>query len=204
MFFLSPLRTIRTVSLFLALALMTPLLTGCAGALIGAGATVGVAAYQERGLEQAARDTKLATQIRAHYISKNGDIATYVGIEVYEGRALLTGLVDTEELRAEAVRLTWEITGLKDVINEIQLSAEEGIVEFMHDSWISSQLQAKMTFDENIMAINYSIETVNSIIYLIGIAADQAELDRVIAIARDIERVRRVISHVRIKSGEDG
>ena len=61
-----------------------------------------------------------------------------------------------------------------------------------------------MTFDENIMAINYSIETVNSIIYLIGIAADQAELDRVIAIARDIERVRRVISHVRIKSGEDG
>ena len=200
--FLSALRTIRNVPVLRTLALMVPMLgmlSGCTGAIIGAGATVGVAAYQERGLEQGARDTKLATQIRANYLTKNGDIATYVGIEVYEGRALLTGLVETEELRAEAVRLTWEITGLKDVINEIQLRAEEGVVEFLHDSWITSQLQAKITFDENIMAINYSIETVNGTIYLIGIAMDQAELDKVISIARNIERVRRVISHVRIK-----
>ena len=49
------------------------------------------------------------------------------------------------------------------------------------------------------MAINYSVETVNGTIYLIGIAQNQEELDRVIAHARTIEYVRKVVDHVRVK-----
>ena len=37
------------------------------------------------------------------------------------------------------------------------------------------------------------------IVYLIGIAQDQRELDRVIAHSRTITYVRQVISHVRVK-----
>jgi len=177
-------------------------LSGCAGALIGAGATAGVAAYQERGIEGVARDTKLATQIRASYLETDGTLATNIGIEVYERRALLTGLVENEDLRANAVRLAWAVSGIKDVLNEVQIRNEEGVVEFAYDSWISAQLQTKLTFDADIHAINYSVETVNSVIYLIGIAQDQAELDRVLAHARSIDRVRRVISHVRIKDAD--
>ncbi len=192
-------RSMRLVSRMLACFALIAMLSGCAGAFVGAGATVGVAAYQERGIEGVARDTKLATQIRAAYLEADATLATNIGIEVYERRALLTGLIETEDLRANAVRLAWSIDGVKDVLNEIQIKDEEGIVEFAYDSWITAQLQTKMTFDENIMAINYSLETVNSVIYLIGIAQDQAELDRVIAHAKGIDRVRRVISHVRVK-----
>ena len=42
---------------------------------------------------------------------------------------------------------------------------------------------------------------VNGIVYLIGIAQNQKELDRVIAHARDINYVRNIISHVRVKKG---
>jgi len=178
---------------------MVAMLSGCVGAFIGAGATVGVAAYQERGIEGVARDTKLATQIRAAYLETDATLATNIGIEVYERRALLTGLVENEDLRANALRLAWAIDGIKDVLNEIQIREEEGLIEFAYDSWISAQLQTKLTFDADILAINYSIETVNAVIYLIGIAQDQAELDRVLAHARSIDRVRRVISHVRLK-----
>lgn len=178
---------------------LVAVLSNCAGAIIGAGATVGLAAYQERGVEGVARDTKLATQIRAAYLDADGTLATNIGIEVYERRALLTGLIENDALRAHAVQIAWSINGIKDVLNEIQLRNEEGLVEFAYDSWISAQLQTKMTFDADILAINYSIETVNAVIYLIGIAQDQAELDRVLAHARSIDRVRRVISHVRLK-----
>lgn len=177
------------------------MLGGCGvGAMVGAGATVGVAAYQERGIDGVAQDTKLATQIRAAYLEADTTLATNIGIEVYERRALLTGLVENDDLRANAVRLAWAVNGVKDVLNEIQIRNEEGIVEFAYDSWISAQLQTKLTFDADIMAINYSIETVNSVVYLIGIAQDQAELDRVMNHAKSIDRVRRVITHVRVKS----
>lgn len=174
-------------------------LSGCAGMFIAGGASVGVAAYQERGVEGAAQDTKLATQVRMSYLEASSELTTYVGIEVYESRVLLTGLVDQEVQRADAVRLAWAIIGVKDVINEIQVRSEEGVVEFAYDAWISTQLTSKLTFDEGILSINYSIETVNGIVYLIGIAQDQAEIDLVIGHASGIDRVRRVISHVRIK-----
>jgi osmotically-inducible protein OsmY len=188
----------RSKYMVFILLLIVPLLGGCASAIIGGGATVGVASLQERGLEQAARDVKMATQIRANYVTTNGTIAVNVGITVYENRVLLTGILDSEELRAEAVKLAWQINNIKDVINEIQLRSGEGAVEFMHDAWITTQLQAKLTFDQDILAINYAIETVNGTIYLIGIAINKDEHDRVLAHARDIDRVRRVISHVRI------
>ena len=67
------------------------------------------------------------------------------------------------------------------------------------DTWITTQLKSKLTFDQDVLAINYAIETVNGVVYLIGIAQNQAELERVVGHARDIEYVRNVITHVRVK-----
>lgn len=173
-------------------------LSGCAGALIGAGATAGVAAYSERGLKGTARDTGTAAKVRTAMVQADDKLFIDVGIEVYEGRVLLTGRVNSEERRAEAVRLAWSVESVKDVINEIRVS-ESPLIDIANDSWITGQLSSKMTFDADILAINYSIETVGGVIYLIGIAQSQAELDRVIDHARSIKYVKQVVSHVRIK-----
>jgi osmotically-inducible protein OsmY len=77
--------------------------------------------------------------------------------------------------------------------------ANTGLFDTVNDAWISGQLSSKIVFDRNVSAINYKIETVNSIIYLIGAAQSQRELDRVFAYAREIPNVIRVVSHVRVK-----
>jgi osmotically-inducible protein OsmY len=184
----------------LALCLAAGLLSGCAGAIVGAGAAAGTAAYQERGVQGVARDLATATKIRTNLINEGEAYVEGVGVEVYEGRALLTGTLANEEMRSIAARLAWKTEGVKDVINEIQLR-KSSVRDYARDSWITTQLQSKMTFDKRILAINYSIETVNGIIYLIGIAQNQEELDRVIAHARSIGYVHQVISHVRVKKG---
>ena len=112
----------------------------------------------------------------------------------------MTGAVLTEQVRADAVRLAWSVKGVKDVLNEIQISSS-GIVDTARDTWITTQLTWKITFDENVHAINYIVETVNGTVYLIGIAKNRTELDRVLAYARDLTYVKKVISHVRLKAG---
>lgn len=173
-------------------------LSGCAGVVVGGAAAVGTAAYSERGVEGATTDLKIATAIRASYLEKDEMLPIKIGIEVYEGRVLLTGIASSEQMRADAVRLAWKASGVKEVLNEIQL-AGGGATETARDSWITAQLKTAITFDKDIMAVNYSIETVNGVIYLIGIAQSKAELDRVIAHARTIDYVKNVVSHVRIK-----
>ncbi len=175
------------------------LLGGCVGVAVGAGATAGVAAYQERGIEAAAIDLNLEAQIVNLWLQKDETLTLKLGIEAYEGRILLTGVVEDPEMRDEAVRLAWTVIGVKEVINEIQVTSDSGIVDLARDSWITTQLKGKLTLDNKVLAINYAIETVNGIVYLIGIAQSQDELDRVIAHSRTISYVRRVISHVRVK-----
>ena len=121
-----------------------------------------------------------------------------LGIEVYESRVLLTGYATNEKMRAEAVRLSWQAAGVKQVLNEIQLETVKRETSLARDSWITTQLKSKITFDRNIYAVNYFIETVNGIVYLLGVAQNQTELDLVRAHARGLSYVRRVISHVRI------
>lgn len=175
-------------------------LSGCSTA-IGAGAVVGVGAAQERGLEVAAIDTRLEFNIIRNWIEFNFRIPAKISIEVYEGRALLTGVLDKkhETLRADVVRLTWKVPGIKKVYDEIQI-ANSGVWDLTRDAWITAQLNTKVTFDQNIFAINYALETVNGIVYLIGIAQDAAELNRIKGHARAISYVRKVVSHVRLKN----
>lgn len=188
-------------TVFICVFLLTGVLhlSGCASLVVGGAATAGVAAYQERGIKGVAADTALATKIRAKLFDTNEKLFQDVGIEVYEGRVLLTGRVPNEDMRAEAVKISWSMPDVKDVLNEVLVSPNP-LSDLANDTWITTQLKTKMTLDTDVLAINYSIETVGAVIYLIGIAQDKAELDRVINHARSIKYVNKVVSHVRIKA----
>ncbi len=192
-------RHARIFGLLMIIAI-TPGLAGCAGAVVGGSAAVGVAVLEERTIGTVADDTKTAAQLRLLILDKLADHALRIGVEIFEGRALLTGAVPTEQVRADAVRLAWTVGGVKDVLNEVQISSS-GIVDTARDMWITAQLTWKITFDKNVHAINYVVETVNGTVYLIGIAQNKAEMDRVIGYARDLNYVKKVISHVRLKAG---
>jgi osmotically-inducible protein OsmY len=113
---------------------------------------------------------------------------------------LLTGASKNTEITDQAVNLAWKINGVKTVINEIQIGRASNISNFAQDAWITAQIKSNITFDKNIYSINYAIETVNGTVYLIGIAQNKIELDRVKNQASKIKFVRNVISHVRIKN----
>ena len=183
----------------ISLVLLSPLVSGCA-TLIGAGATVGVAAYQERGVKGRAKDLKIEALILEQFIKAGLKLTTTIGVEVYEGRVLLTGASKNTKITDQAIKLAWKINGVKTVINEIQIGRASTITNFAQDAWITAQIKSNITFDKNIYSINYAIETVNGTVYLIGIAQNKIELDRVKNQASKIKFVRNVISHVRIKN----
>jgi osmotically-inducible protein OsmY len=62
-----------------------------------------------------------------------------------------------------------------------------------------AQLKSKLVVDQEVLSLNYSIEAVNGAVYLMGVAQDQSELDRVVAHAKDLAYVRQVVSYVRLK-----
>jgi osmotically-inducible protein OsmY len=176
------------------------LLSGCVPIVVGAGATAGVGAAQDRGLQVSARDTWLSTQIQEKWFASNFDMYSKLSSTVNEGRALLTGTVQDPEMRVEAVKLAWQVEGLTEVINEIEVVDKSTLVDAARDYWITTQLRTRLLLASDVKSLNFSVDTVNGTVFLMGVARSQQELDIVTNHARNLAYVRRVVSYVRFRA----
>ena len=115
--------------------------------------------------------------------------------EVHEGRVLIVGTTRTPQDRIRASQIAWEIEGVNEVVNELQVTQEQSGFAYLNDARISNQLRLRMLTAVDVAESNYDFETVNSIVYILGIARDQDELEYVAELAATIAGVERVVSH---------
>ncbi len=180
-----------------------PSLTGCILPLaVGAGAAGGYATLgQERSAGDQFKDTAIRSLVSQSWDQYNPELAHDLDATVYEGRALLTGRVPREDWRQEAVQRTWKVDGVKEVYDEIEVGPDTHFTDEARDTFISTRLKNDLVWDSQVKSINYTVKTENGVVYVVGSARSQAELDRVTGYARNIPNVRRVVSYVRIRTG---
>ncbi len=184
----------------LVLLVSSSFLVGCVplGIATGAGAAAGIASAKEGGIRSAVTDTAIRARINDYWFKYNTEMFQKLDMTVDQGRVLLTGVVQKPEHRVEAVRLAWQAKGVKQVINEIQVGNARSLGSYANDEWISSTLKAQMVFSKDIQSINYTIDTVRGVVYLMGVAQSPKELDHVIRLARKTKGVKQVVSYVKM------
>lgn len=193
---------IRSTALLL-LAAMLPL-GGCAPLVVGGVAVGATVAAQDRPVKTAIADSTIQGNINRKLFDFDVKVFQRVDIEVVEGKVLLTGIVPEPQGRIDAARIAWQVDGVAEVINEIEVRDNSTLSDAARDSWITTKLRSAILFDGEIQSINYTIDTVNRTVYLMGIAQSQKELDRVVGYARRIDYVRRVVPYVRVSSPDEG
>ncbi len=171
-------------------------LADCAPVAVGAVTGAGLAVAEERSVGNVVDDLTIRTELNHLFFADDVDLYQRVTLSVNEGRVLLKGAVTEPEHRIRASRLAWQADGVREVINELQVTDRGGLVDYARDTWISAQLKTALLFDREVGHLNYSVETVNSVVYLFGIARSEAELARVVEHARAVEDVERVVNHV--------
>jgi hypothetical protein len=77
----------------------------------------------------------------------------------------------------------------------------EGGWDDTKDAWITARVRSELVLDRDIRSSNYTIDTENGSIYLIGSARSQGELDQAMRVARYVPGVKRVVSYMEIRSG---
>ncbi len=177
------------------------LLSSCVPVVIGGVAATGGVVAQERSAGQAIDDTSIFWNIKHLYVRQNAqDLLAGVNVEVIEGRVYLTGAVNTPEARIDAVRLAWQPNGVKEVINEININDKKTISEIFQSTWIANQVRGKIVLEKEVRSLNYSVDAVEGVVYLMGIAQSEEELDKVTQLASTVKGVQKVVSHVTIKN----
>ncbi|MBV9826382.1 MAG: BON domain-containing protein [Alphaproteobacteria bacterium] len=192
--------------LLLGTALAMPLaLQGCAGLLLvgglGAAGGAGYAAAQERGVDGTVNDFTIKTNIENALISTNPEMQKGVTTNVYGGRVVLTGRLPTEQMKIAAAGIAGRTPNVRSVYNEIVVAPDPGLWDGTRDAWINTQVRSQMVLDPTVRSVNYTVDTENGTVYLIGSARSQGELDRATQIARYVPGVRKVVSYVELRSG---
>ena len=193
---------IKFVFNLIYIILLSILLTHCAQVVTGTAVKVATVNQEDRSIGEFVDDTIIKTLIKNTYFNQSEKIFFNIDVEVSQGRVLLTGTIENIDLKIEATRIAWGVKGVQTVINEIQISNSNNIINFADDLVISTKVKGKLILNENINSLNYSIETVNKLVYIIGIAGSEDERDLVINIAREVYGVEEVIDYISIKTDE--
>jgi osmotically-inducible protein OsmY len=166
------------------------------GVPVGAVTTVA----EDRPLSEAGTDLRIKTNILKAFAEEAKGLLVDVSSNVYEGHVLLTGSVKKPEDRAKAEAITRRIDGVREVFNDIQVTEEGGLRASAKDFAIETKLKANLLTARGVTSINYRWRAVNGVVYFLGAARSQEELDKVLAVAREMDGVKDVVSHVVVKA----
>jgi len=126
-----------------------------------------------------------------------------VDVEVAEGVVLLSGNAPTQRDRIEAERIAWSAPRIDQVGNEIHVNGRQGLVRNTKDGLLEKSVRTRLTVDKYVKARNFNVETHDGVVYLLGVARDQRELERAARIASTTRGTREVISYARIANLPD-
>ena len=177
---------------------------GCSPANILAtgGGSALVVAEGERSMGAVIDDASIKVNIAAKFLNAENNLFVNVNTSILEGRVLLTGLVDNQEIRIDAVRLVWEVEGVQEVINEIEIGNRSSLKDYASDLWINTQARAVAAKTVGIKAITFNFETIQSKIYIAGISSRPDLLDEMILALKNIKGVSEIVNYVIIKEKE--
>ena len=187
------------IVLFSIVISLSCFITSCSQVIIGGATSSSMIIVQERSPKQAAIDILIKAKIEEAMFSNNYDkLFSKVRVIVYEGRVLLVGTVEDENIKETASKISWNTKDVKEVANYITIG-ENDLIDYVKDTRISLELRAKMLTDKEVSEVNFSVTTENRILYLVGIAQDDKELNKVIEHASNIAGVKKIVNLIKLK-----
>ena len=198
-----PSRSVTSLVMAIAMLVLGGLLfSGCAPAVVGVGTAAVAASSTEKGITTSVSDGLVFTKIQDNFLKTDATLSQFVDVHVNDGAVLLTGKVKTPEEKVLATKLTWEVRGVREVVNEIQVIDKSSIKDIAKDLAASAQLRGKLIADNNVSSLNFSIDVVNGTVYLSGVAADAEEMNRVVSHARELRFAQQVVNYITLRTDQ--
>lgn len=170
-----------------------PLISGCAGVLVGGAATSAVVAHDDRTtgtfIEDQAIELKAMDAIRSVTELKQ---QTHLSVTSYNQIALVTGQAPTEALRQQAINLVAQQEKVRRVFDEIEIAAPNSLVTRSSDSLLTAKVKTKLFTLDDLDATRVKVVSENGTVFLMGLL-NSVGADRAAAAASTVGGVQKVV-----------
>ncbi len=192
---------VRPVTKALLLATLLANLSGCVG-LVAGGAVMGtVASVDRRTFGAQTEDTAISVKAELRVPKLVGD-AGHVNVNSFNRRALLTGEVRDEAMKAAVEKEVASIAGVQSVVNELEIAGPASYTSRSSDALVTTKVKASLVDMKTISANSFKVVTERGIVYLMG-RVTQREGMVASDVTRGVSGVQKVVKVLEYMTEEE-
>ena len=154
------------------------------------------AASKEKGIGTSLNDGLIKTKISNLIFKYNKNLIADTKIFVNNGSVLFTGKVKNPNDKIEFTKMAWNIRGVNEVNNELQITDTSSIKNIARDIASLGEIRARIMSDKSINSINFSIDVVNDKAYISGVATSKEEMTLVQNHASSSRFIKEVYNYI--------
>ena len=174
---------------------------------------------EDRSLSRQLEDAKIHANLLREYLYVDSGLPVDVDTNVWEGRVLLTGVVDTERKREAVLSIARGDPRIKAIYNHIVLGSsaevernratattkpavERDIVKLSRiasDAWIEAKLKGQFLATQGVNSVNYRWQSVRNKVYIIGRARTEFEKKLVLQIIRGTKGIIHLEEYIQVQ-----
>ncbi len=116
----------------------------------------------------------------------------HLNVESYNGMVLLTGQVNSNDLKSIAGAVADKVANVRKVYNELEVKDPSTTIARFNDSWLTSKIKTKMMADSTVQSGRIRVVTENGVVFLMGLVS-HAEGERAVNLVQESYGVQRII-----------
>ena len=178
-------------------------LQSCAGPIIGGvGAIAFSSSAQEKGLGTSINDKVIYVKLRNAIHKWNSSVSEKISISVDNGSILITGILSDIDTKIKLTKVIWEVKGVREVNNKVQISETNNLKNIAKDIASLGEIKARLMASKKLNSLNFSVDVVNNIAYISGIASSEEEIAIVTQIAQEAKFIKEVQNFVKVNNAQ--
>lgn len=146
-------------------------------------------------------DAAITSSVKAKFAADPEVKAHEIDVDTVDGVVTLSGNIDDNATRDEAIQLARNTDGVRGVTDNLSIKSETSLGTKVDDVTITAAVKAKLIDDELTKARNIDVDTVEGVVTLTGKVQSWNERSRAQQIAQETDGVKGVKNNLEVVSG---
>jgi hyperosmotically inducible periplasmic protein len=168
--------------------------------------TASVGAYADNNWKDSAKDAWIDGKAESTLLFNTNLNSFDIDTDVKDGTVILTGKVSSAVDKALAEELVASLEGVNDVENNLSIVADtktndkDETMQVLLDSKVETVVKTRLLFESEVSGLDIEVDVKDGVVTLTGVVKSDAERDLAVAIAKNTNDVKDVVSHIELAS----